>query len=238
MKFDCASASLTGPRSANEDTVGVWQLENGVAIAVADGLGGLRGGQTASKFAIARFGQALVEDSPDMQRIVERIHEDIKVQQREQDELRGMATTLTAAWMRSGVLRFVHCGDTRLALQRGNGIIRLTEDHSEARRLYNAGALTKEELATYPRKNVLESALGSPGTLRVDTGTVQLEVGDRIMITSDGVHTKVLLREMKKISDSASSAVQFIEDMITEVNKRKPDDNFSIATAFATHDDL
>jgi protein phosphatase len=209
-------------------------------MVVADGLGGHVGGNLASSLAVEMFGAAVAEDThPVLPSIAFAIHDAIRTKQASAPELRGMATTLSGLIVNqsptvptSALMRYIHSGDTRIALQRGNGIKRLTQDHSEAQRLLVAGLLSREEYATYPRKNVLESALGISTTPRVDYDEVDLIAGDRVFITSDGAHTKVLLREMKEVSDQSESAEAFVQRMCATIKERNPDDNFSVAALF------
>ena len=232
--LDYAMASEKGPRKENEDTVGAWALSEGrLAIAVADGLGGHIGGKLASHLAIEMFRLAVDRpDSPDLVDVARGIHIALKAAQEKSPELRSMATTFSAAIIEDKQLYFVHCGDTRIVLQRGSGIQRLTEDHSEAQRLFSAGKLTKDEFANYPRKNILESALGASNEPTIDTKKMELKTGDRIFITSDGVHGRILLREMKVLSDRSQSAAAFVDQTIDAVNAKGPNDNFSVVAVF------
>ena len=59
-----------------------------------------------------------------------------------------------------------------------------------------------------------------------------LGMGDRIFITSDGVHGKILLRELKTLSDESKDATTFVGRTIEAVNAKRPDDNFSIVAVF------
>ena len=233
MMLSYAFFSEKGPRSENEDAVAIWEVVPGlVSLAVADGLGGHSGGKVASEKAVAMFGTAVESGRADLETVLQEIHKALREEQDENPQVRGMATTLSAVVANDTKFEFVHCGDTRIALQRGSGIKRLTVDHSEAQRLLAAGALTKEEYNLYPRKNVLESALGIWGAPRIDTGAFDLLPGDRIIITSDGVHGKVLLREMKAISDQVSTPTEFLDALASEVRRRYPEDNFSAAVLF------
>lgn len=239
--FDWAQISDQGPRSENEDSVGSWKLASStLAMAIADGLGGHIGGKLASSLAIEMFGESIMEDThPALPTIALSIHEAIRLKQASSPELRGMATTFSGLIVSQSqttpncaLMRLIHCGDTRISLQRGSGIKRLTVDHTEAQRLLLAGLLTREQYAAYPRKNILESALGIASTPQLDYDEVNLLTGDRVFITSDGAHTKVLLREMKTLSDSSNSALSFVQTMAKKINQRNPDDNFSVAAVF------
>jgi serine/threonine protein phosphatase PrpC len=232
--FDYAIASERGPRKENEDSAGAWALnETRLAFAVADGLGGHLGGKLASQLAIDMYRAALNHSAAlDLTKVAKAIHLALKAEQEKAPELRSMATTFSAAIIEGTRMDFVHCGDTRIALQRGSGIRKLTEDHSEAQRLFSTGKITKDEFVNYPRKNVLESALGASNEPAIDTNTIELKARDRIFITSDGVHGKILLREMKALSDESSDATTFVSRVVDAVNSRRPDDNFSLVAVF------
>lgn len=234
MKFRYATASEAGPRSANEDAVGVWPGSGEwFAAAVADGLGGYHGGQQASHIAISVFGAALeLETRADLHGIALAIHEAIRHEQQADSKIRGMATTFSGAIITSGRVDFVHCGDTRILLQRNNGIRRLTVDHTEAQRLLASGAISQDEYANYPRKNVLESALGVSDVPKIDIGTHDIMLGDRIFLTSDGLHSKISLREIRDISVHTQDPDVAVREVVDTVNARGPDDNLTVAVIF------
>jgi len=234
MRFRFATATDAGPRSANEDAVAVWPSDGGrLAAAIADGLGGYHGGQQASDIAIRMFGGAIgQETNVDLKGLALAIHEAIRQEQQADPKVRGMATTLSGAVLIAGQVHFVHCGDTRIVLQRNNGIRRLTVDHTEAQRLLEAGAITREEYASYPRKNVLESALGVSETPRIDVGVHDIMPGDRMFFTSDGVHSKVYLREIRDISVRSADPEDAVREIVGLVNARGPEDNFTVAAIF------
>lgn len=144
----------------------------------------------------------------------------------------GMATTLTAVKLDGSRLVGAHCGDTRCVLQRGTGIRKLTVEHTEAQRLFEAGKLSKEQLLTYPRRNVLDSALGVQEGLRIDIIEHDLQPGDRVLITSDGVHEILRVRAILDLmhgADSVEGALGAIRESVVNIGA---EDNFSAACAF------
>ena len=234
MKFRFATASEVGPRSANEDAVGIWSsFSERLAVAIADGLGGYHGGHQASDIAIRMFGAAVEQDAkPNLHVIALAVHDAIRHEQQQDPQVRGMATTLSGAIITTGRVDFVHCGDTRIVLQRNSGIRRLTVDHTEAQRLLDAGAITQEEYASYPRKNVLESALGVSDAPKIDIGSHDIMPGDRIFLTSDGAHSKIYLREIRDISIRSHEPEDAVQEIVNMVNARRPEDNFTVAAIF------
>jgi protein phosphatase len=234
MIFDVASLSEAGPRAENEDSVvaNLFAADH-LLIGVADGLVGHLAGKIASKLAIARLLSKL-EEHPDanLVNLVLQIHSEIRSEQLAAKEQRSMATTLSAGVLHKEHMKFVHCGDTRITVARANGIRRLTKDHSEAQRLFDAGKISREQLANYPRKNILDSALGIKGTPRIDEGVFRLVRGDKIFVTSDGFHNSILLRELFAMAKSYSDAARFLDFVAREMKMRGADDNYSLVCAF------
>jgi protein phosphatase len=233
MNVDCAYFSDKGPRSENEDSAGLWRIADGIAMAVADGLGGHVGGQFASRLAIDTFLSAVRESSNlELPMLAWQIHQRIKHAQADKPELRRMATTFSAVHIAGHMMRLVHCGDTRIVLQRRKGIKLLTQDHTEAQRLLSMGKISPEEFDHYPRKNVLESALGGPTHPKIDSESLDVLPGDRVFIMSDGVHGKAFLRELKELSDMSPTASVFVQRVADLVRQRGADDNYTITAAF------
>lgn len=238
MNFDGAALSESGPRALNEDVAEFWVVnETTVAAVVADGLGGMGGGSDASAIAVETLRYAIYRDEMtelNLRDAAFLAHNRIIRKQKERPEISRMATTLTAILCHNRTMIGVHCGDTRASVSRGKGIIRLTSDHSEKERLLRAGKLSKSEAAEYSRNNVLESALGIHREVKIDTFSFDLHPGDRVFLTTDGVHERVLLREMRNISERHTSAAAFVHEMADLVIARAPRDNYSLACVFAS----
>jgi serine/threonine protein phosphatase PrpC len=234
MRFDTAALSETGPRSQNEDAVGIRPLGvNRIAVAVADGLGGHSGGRIASHLAVESFLDfAASGGALNLRNAAEQIHLKIRAEQQSNPEHRSMATTLSAAIFSVGLMEFVHCGDSRITIARGTGIKRLTTDHSEAQRLFALGKLNREQLANYPRKNFLESALGISGKLVIDTGNFPLLLGDKICFLTDGFHNKIMIRELFQLCQRVRTAQEAVTRLSGEMAGRTAEDNYSCACVF------
>lgn len=236
MRITFACHSNAGPRSVNEDFLDCWVAATGETIAcVADGLGGMGGGNVASKLAVNCFKDYLLNGAITEQYLLDAArlaHEAIRAAQQTGTKSR-MATTLTAVALNNDRILGVHCGDSRAAIARGRGIKRLTTDHSEGQRLYEAGKLSKEELAGYPRQHILESALGHSDTPRIDSFNFDLWPGDRVILTTDGVHNLVRLREMQRLAAASSEPIELIDRVVEAIQARNATDNYSIVTLFA-----
>lgn len=236
MNIRDAILSKTGPRSINEDCADLWKRSTDEIIAcVADGLGGMGSGDIASRLAIDVFREALPSSPLSEASLLHAAtvaHERIHEQQHVDKALSRMATTFTALALSNDMLFGVHCGDSRAALARGAGIKKLTRDHSEGQRLYEAGKLTKEELLTYPRKHILESALGAPQEPIIDTFQTNIKPGDRLFLTTDGIHNIIPLRQMLEISMESESPDDFCNNIDFNINLRGASDNYTILTLY------
>jgi PPM family protein phosphatase len=236
MSFDVAILSETGPRARNEDRVGVWRLPGDrVGLAVADGLGGQAGGEIASELAIRRLGEALTANwDVNLEVVARGIHRELKDQQLLHPEWREMATTLSAVVIAGESLVGVHAGDSRVVISRGGGIRKLTQDHTEVQRLLLSNRITLDQARNYPRRNILDSALGIKTELRIDPMEFKVRPGDRIFLSSDGVHNKILLRELLDLASGLRTASEVIENVKAEMERRGPEDNYSLICCFVS----
>lgn len=227
-----------GPRPFNEDSVDCWVDDDGTVIAcVADGLGGMGGGETASKLALHEFRDHLTEvgiSSKTLSEAALKAHRKIREVQAASKEssLANMATTLTAVAISGTDLLGIHCGDSRAAIARKNGIKKLTTDHSEGQRLFSSGKLSKNELVNYPRKHILESALGTKEEPSIDFFVFDLLLGDQILLTTDGVHNIIPLREMQRLSSTFKKPTELTQRVSESMNQLGATDNFSMIALY------
>lgn len=229
MAFDFACLSNAGPRARNEDSAAVFVLPNAaVAACVADGVGGQAGGNLASAEAVRFFEEQLSSDPAcEMGRILEQAHQRIWEMGEASAELKGLATTFTGCRIIHYELQGVNVGDSRLHILRGNGIKQLTVDQTEVARLLREGKLPKEDAADYPRRNILESAIGAQ-RLKIDKIDFLLRPGDRVLLTTDGVHNSITKRELRDFSLKYRSAIDFAKKVEEVVDSRGPRDNFTL----------
>jgi len=172
-------------------------------MVVADGMGGHAAGEVASRLAIsALVGLALqipdwifwADDDhiPEIERrtreAIQQVGSMLIKRGREEDALRGMGSTLTAARSFGRDLLVVHVGDSRAYLFRAGRLERLTRDHTYAQLLVDAGELSPDEANLSRYRHVLTNALGgSEEEVHVDMDLFPLEDGDRLMLCSDGL---------------------------------------------------
>ncbi len=231
MKIAIADLTFKGPRVRNDDYLGSRKLpDDRYAVAIADGVGGRKRGNDAAQYAITRYLDELQSDpSLSQNKLLEDISHSLFLSGTSEEQSRSdMATTFTGGIIGSEEISGVHVGDSRLAVLRKNGIKRLTEDHSEVGRLLKEGRITKEEARDYPRKNILERALGTDDLIEISCFDFNLKSGDRLVFSTDGVHQKVFLREIRDISCESKRADELAQKIMDLVKSRSPDDNASL----------
>jgi serine/threonine protein phosphatase PrpC len=181
-------------RSVNQDAFGEFEdPERGIRLLViADGMGGHRGGEVASRLAIERIGEvfeAPADNHEDMLRAAfEGANTRIFDTSTGDPDLAGMGTTGVAALFDGGQTVFVaHVGDSRAYRLRGDVFEQVTDDNSLVGELVRRGQLTSEEARVHPQSNEILRALGTQPQVEVEMTPVDALVGDRFLLCSDGL---------------------------------------------------
>jgi serine/threonine protein phosphatase PrpC len=212
VKASVGFASETGPRKRNEDFAGaVFGLElpeprRDVVAAIADGIGGAKGGRVAAETAVRGFLDGFcdlpetVEVRRAAARVLNALNGWIHSQGQQDAKLAGMGCTLTALVLRGRVAHVLHVGDTRAYRLSRDRLTCLTVDHV---RRGGTG-----------RSSILVRALGVETELRLDYATQPVARHDRFLLCSDGVHAFLtaetiadILRERSASQDSARALV-------------------------------
>ncbi len=227
-------------RENNEDSYAIADLGRSFpcALIIADGMGGHRHGELASRIAVdysqEQLCRVLEKDSnPDtMQQILADICEkaNIKVYlgSLDRDDCNGMGTTLTIAVIYEDQLILAHVGDCRAYLYRDKALMRLTIDHTLVQEMIDAGSLSEADSRTHPRRNVLTRALGSPENVKADTIRLPLKRGDRIMLCTDGLHGAVSEAEILTVLNEEDSSEQAVNKLIALANEKGGEDNITV----------
>jgi protein phosphatase len=220
-------------REGNEDA----HLRGTTLFAVADGLGGRRAGEVASKTAIEALapldrarpdsleaaGRALAEGFAAANRaVMEKGASD--------PDYAGMATTLTAALLYQDHLLIAHVGDSRAYLLReGEGLRQLTSDHTVVAQLVRQLRLTEEEAASHPFRSVLVTAVGLDADLAVELpDPLALRPGDQVLICSDGLTDPLADRSIAELLASRDDGDQACAALIEAANLAGGPDNVTV----------
>ena len=215
--FEHGAATDTGKvRPVNQDRY----LAKGNLFAVADGMGGHVGGEVAAKSAVDELYRGFENDGTLKGLAAALRGANLAVWNQGMDELslRGMGTTLTACAIIDSptgpILGLAHVGDSRAYLYRGGRLAQLTQDHTLVEELVKRGQLTPVQALTDKRRHTLTRALGIDPHLVVDTAKIRLEVGDRILICSDGLSNEVSDREICTLIERDESPDVIAQDMV------------------------
>ncbi len=199
---------------------------------VADGMGGHRGGEVAARLAVTTLSTRAPEiASGDGATLVEVMHEanGIILRSSQEDErLRGMATTCTAAVVRGRVARIAHVGDSRAYHFHEGRLTQLTDDHSVVAQLVREGYLTAAEAAVHPRRNVIMRALGSIDDVDIDTAEAILDAGDRLLLCSDGLTNCLNDPAIAALLASERDAQSAAERLVERANAAGGPDNITV----------
>ncbi|HEV3475127.1 MAG TPA: Stp1/IreP family PP2C-type Ser/Thr phosphatase [Actinomycetota bacterium] len=169
-------------REGNEDGF----MARDPLFAVADGMGGHRGGEVASKLALDTLKKA-ADRSQALPEVVKEANRVVYRKAAADRALAGMGTTLTAILADGEHLRLAHVGDSRAYLVRDGELQRITKDHTVVERMVEEGRITAEEAEIHPQRSILTRALGVEEEVQIDQATIEAHPGDRIVLCSDGL---------------------------------------------------
>ena len=198
---------------------------------VADGMGGHNAGDFASRYAVECFLSYIKNSKPDA--LIRMVDEGIKYANKkimekaaEDENLRGMGTTMVVAYIEDGQLFVANIGDSRLYLL-DKQINQVTEDHSFVATLVRAGELTPAEARVHPDKNVITRAVGAAENAKVDFFEVDLEPGDQILMCSDGLSNMV---EDEVLYDFVKNTYigDVVDGLIDEAKRNGGSDNIAV----------
>lgn len=220
------SNSYLGSRKHNEDSYNIEVFEDLTIAAIADGVGGRNCGALASKFCIDSFHLEVRQNrSMDLKNIVTKINKGLLKLGLESPNCAGMATTFTACVVSDNILKGIHIGDTRVCVLRKNGIKELTIEHSEGARLRRLNLITSEQFYNYPRKHIIEGALGIGDNIDSQSFEFHLQKKDRIILSTDGFHNNISKLVLRNLSVQNLSPEQFFQSLETELIQKKLTDN-------------
>ena len=216
-------------RRMNQDTV----ILGGKLMGVADGMGGHRGGETASagtRDGLLRILEGRMPEEETLRDAISEVNLELWNQQLADESLSGMGTTLTVLWPGESNMLIGHVGDSRCYLMRDGEMRQVTEDHSMVADMVRRGLLSEEQAASHPMRNYITRAVGTEPTIQADIYSVPRQAGDRWLVCSDGLHGLVgkdRLRELMGMEDMEEAADQMIREALDQGGR----DNISLVLA-------
>lgn len=215
-----------------DDCIGIFAL--------ADGMGGHKKGEVASKIAVDSIIDFLKENilkscgikmdylddvikqgyNYANQKIFDKVLEDSSCE--------GMGTTLVVAVIYKDDMIMANVGDSRGYLLHNDEFRRITRDHSVVEELVNANLITEEEARVHPRRNQITRAMGAEEIIIVDIFREKVEKGDMILLATDGLTGCVGDEDIKNIIKQDKDIKEICEDLINQANDNSGKDNISV----------
>lgn len=246
MGIVCAGATDIGrKRKSNQDSICLDYGHN--FFAVADGMGGHKGGDIASQLTVKVMPEFILSNTgvdPQvlMKKMIQEVNSAILQKATETPELQGMGTTVSAILFNGPQLVIGNVGDSRVYMINNHHIFQLTRDHSFVQEKLNMALYTREEAVKDPQKNVLVRSVGFEKDIQVDVFQYRICKNDIFMICSDGLHGKVSDSDIlhiiqKNISDPSrcqqADLEKAIQELIHQANENGGQDNISVIVAVA-----
>ena len=233
-------------RTNNQDYANQYKNKAGKSMVfLADGMGGHRAGNIASEMAVTDLGAAWVAtEISTINEVREWFAEYLEKENQQihrigqDEEHKGMGTTLEAVAVIDDQVLFAHVGDSRIGLVRNGEYHQLTSDHSLVNALLKAGQITEEEAAHHPQRNIITQSIGQKDELQPDFGMVTVEAEDFIVINSDGLTNMISGDEIRDIVISDLSVEEKAKTLVHFANNAGGLDNITVVLIHFAEEDV
>jgi protein phosphatase len=247
--LNLSSAVLSHPglrREGNEDAY-CRRPDLGLYM-VADGMGGHAAGEVAARMAV-EIVETFVNDTKDadvnttwpfpydtgltldgnrLKAAFRLANRRLSVAMENDENLRGMATTVAALLVGRAQPVIAHVGDSRVYLWREGRLRQLTEDHSWVGEQIRAGVLTESDARRHPWRNVVTRALSGGEDPDVDINAIEVQKGDRLLLCSDGLSGVVPPEKLESIVSESKSLDSTCQALIDAANAAGGPDNITV----------
>lgn len=235
-------------RQRNEDSYGIFVPQDGEQnpsqltglLVVADGMGGERAGDRASRMAVEQLRQwfssgayrAWPENNGSLEAVMVRAVRDVsnaiyKVGDAD-PTIRGLGSTVVVCALSGEVMTLAHVGDSRCYHVRGNTIRQLTTDHSWVQRQVDAGLLSHDDARRHPQRNILIRSLGDALPPEVDTQALDVADGDLFVLCTDGLTGGVSDEEILQFTSYFRNPQQLADALVRLANDKDGSDNITV----------
>lgn len=229
--FDTGKATDEGCiREINEDSLlsrpdfGLW--------VVADGMGGHAAGDFASQTIVRELNSIGVAASPDdlHARFMERLtHANTLIRDHARTLQAGtIGATLAAVLVHESRFACLWSGDSRIYLLRAGALVQQSKDHTELRALLDAGRITQEQAADWPRKNVITHAIGVSEDPVCERVSGDLQAGDRFLICSDGLTEHLTDADIASVLATHEDPQAACDQLVGDTIARGAKDNVTV----------
>lgn len=222
-------------RGSNQDA---WGCDSELGVVVlADGMGGLTGGEVASSAAVESILQHLTGvariDAESVRGAIAAANSRVFELSREIAD--GDMGTTVVVWAHRAPNHYVlgHVGDSRAFRLSGAGLEPLTRDHSVVQALVDDGALSEEEAHLAPERNLITRAVGLEADVRPEVVELKLEAGDAFLLCSDGLTDLIRREELAEICESRQQSIRELPDRLVDAaNAAGGFDNITVVLVY------
>lgn len=232
-----ANSDIGKVRDMNQDSYYISDKDDKIKLyIVADGMGGYKGGEIASKLAIESSKNYIINNFDQIKKEIDQIIELIKnaieyanmvvyEKSKEVPELVGMGTTIDVCLIYSNRIYIGHIGDSRVYRLRKDFFRKLTVDDSYVEQLVKEGNITKEEAYNHPKKNMLTKALGCTAFVEPTVLVKGFMKGDILLMCTDGLTN--MLKEDKICEIIKQNSEQASKELVKKANEQGGYDNIT-----------
>ena len=233
-----AKSDVGKVREMNQDYYYISNSLDEVQLYIlADGMGGYKGGEIASKIAVETAKNYIENNFKEIEKdrdsIIQLLGSSMEYanmvvyeKSQEKPELHGMGTTLEICLIYNNKVYIGHIGDSRIYRIRKEFIRKLTQDHSYVQKLVKEGKITKEQAEVHPQKNMLTRALGCNAFVEPDVMVKGFLKDDILVMCSDGltnmVKTEIIYQEANKNIEQAP------KELVRIANENGGKDNVTV----------
>lgn len=222
-------------RKINQDYVftsekSIGNLPN--LFVVADGMGGHKAGDYASRCAVETVCEEItksMEKEPVvvLRKAIEAANERVYQKAQEDASYEGMGTTMVAATCLGNYLQVANVGDSRLYVV-GEKIRQITQDHSLVEEMVRMGAMDRETAQNHSKRNIITRAIGASEKVEIDFFAVDIKEGESILLCSDGLTNMLEDEEIRMIMLGQRDVVERVQTLVQEANRRGGVDNITV----------
>src|SRR5678815_3125520 len=237
------SKAWTSSQEAGEFVIETQKFEvddNGVVLAVSDGMGGALAGEVASKMAVESVCEKMIGDDGDEtltpedydHNLISKLYNAtlyanhlIHQQGRSDPQFQGMGATFTGMGVTPTAADIIQVGDSRAYLVRNGKIYQVTKDQSLVQQLIDAQQISAEEAETHTLKNVILQALGAQNEIYPVSARVEPCKNDVFLLCSDGLSNKVTATDIQQIvNDNIDGLQNACTELVKEANENGGED--------------
>lgn len=199
---------------------------------VADGMGGHKAGDYASRYTIERVVASVSRNTGEepiaiMKEAINKANELLVAESREDESKSGMGTTLVIGTIIGNKLFVANIGDSRLYVV-GQNMRQITRDHSLVDEMVRLGEINADEARIHPDKNIITRAVGTSDHVEADFFEVEITADDTILLCTDGLTNMVRDDEILDIIKKYDNAQAATMQLVKEANANGGRDNITV----------